>query len=270
MNGITYVIVDDCTETVAQIKEIGDDFQELLFVAAAENAQKGLDLILEHRPKLILLGIDSKNKENGLSLAFINILYKYLTVMPKIIVMSRSKSHAFEAIHYHVSGYLLKPIQKNNFIKAILPITRDNWHDAVAQKSNRLLVESDTDFISSTNSINKALVLCVKSYGDYRYLRAEEVLYFQADNNSTDIYLLSGEMITAFKTLKHFENLLQDPFYRIHNSFLINSNFISRIHTGSKLCTLRNTTRKIPFSKSYRVNIETIIARFSGENYIEF
>jgi hypothetical protein len=32
-----------------------------------------------------------------------------------------------------------------------------------------------------------------------------------ADNNSTDIHLNGGEMITAFKTLKHFEGVLSYP-----------------------------------------------------------
>jgi DNA-binding LytR/AlgR family response regulator len=44
-------------------------------------------------------------------------------------------------------------------------------------------------------------------YGDYRYIDARDICYLQADNNSTDIHLNNGEMVTAFKTLKHFEGV---------------------------------------------------------------
>jgi len=93
----------------------------------------------------------------------------------------------------------------------------------------------------------KPLIICIKSYGDYRYINADDICYFQADNNSTDIHLNSGEMITAFKTLKHFESILDFPFIRIHNSYIVNRNFISRIQAGNSLCFIRNSLKKSLF-----------------------
>lgn len=116
----------------------------------------------------------------------------------------------------------------------------------------------------------KPLVICVKSYGDYRYIDSEDILYFEADNNSTDIHLNNGEMITAFKTLKHFENVLpQNQFLRIHNSYIININQVSRIHTGNTVCYIKNSTTKLPFSKSYKDNVDLIIQKIAGGNYLE-
>jgi DNA-binding LytR/AlgR family response regulator len=113
------------------------------------------------------------------------------------------------------------------------------------------------------------LVICVKSYGDYRYIDADEICYLQADNNSTDIHLNTGEMITAFKTLKHFEGVLQAPFIRIHNSYIVNTKYIGRIHTGNSVCHLKNSTVKLPFSKSYKDNIDLIINQIASGNYLE-
>ena len=114
------------------------------------------------------------------------------------------------------------------------------------------------------------LIICVKSYGDYRYIDSTDILYFEADNNSTDIHLNNGEMITAFKTLKHFESVLPSKdFLRIHNSYIINVNQVSRIHTGNALCFIKNSTVKLPFSKSYKENVDLIITRIAGGNYLE-
>jgi DNA-binding LytR/AlgR family response regulator len=116
----------------------------------------------------------------------------------------------------------------------------------------------------------QSLVICVKSYGDYRYIDSNDILYFEADNNSTDIHLNNGEMITAFKTLKHFETVLpQIQFLRIHNSYIINVDQVSRIHTGNTVCYIKNSTTKLPFSKSYKDNVDLIITRIAGGNYLE-
>jgi DNA-binding LytR/AlgR family response regulator len=109
----------------------------------------------------------------------------------------------------------------------------------------------------------------VKSYGDYRFIEARDICYLQADNNSTDIHLNTGEMITAFKTLKHFEGVLTNPFVRIHNSYIVNVDYVSRIHTGNSVCYIKNTTTKLPFSKSYKDNIDGIIAAITNGNYLE-
>ena len=115
----------------------------------------------------------------------------------------------------------------------------------------------------------KPLIICVKSYGDYRFINADDICYLQADNNSTDLHLANGEMITAFKTLKHFENVLQSPFVRIHNSYIVNIDYVSRIHTGNSVCYIKNTTTKLPFSKSYKENIDSILQSITKGNYLE-
>jgi DNA-binding LytR/AlgR family response regulator len=115
----------------------------------------------------------------------------------------------------------------------------------------------------------KPLIICVKSYGDYRFIEAKDICYLQADNNSTDIHLYNGEMITAFKTLKHFEGVLTSPFVRIHNSYIVNIDYVSRIHTGNAVCYIKNTTIKLPFSKSYKENVDSIINSITTGNYLE-
>lgn len=129
--------------------------------------------------------------------------------------------------------------------------------------------ESNQEISFSIDSPNKPLTICIKSYGDYRYIKATDICYLQADNNSTDIHLSSGEMITAFKTLKHFEGVMKYPFVRIHNSYIVNIDFVSRIHTGNAVCHIKDTTTKLPFSKSYKENIDQIISTIAAGNYLE-
>ena len=250
---------------------------------------------------------------------------------------------AFEAIQYEVADYIIKPLQRIDFIKSILKIKKSIGEDDVFVTQNQIIttlqelkveqpqipvdvqepeeeeilflnendeellieqpqttsedtIEKDTTeedtteediagldeiedsfeeqipetYVQQPNPNNKQpLVLCIKSYGDYRYIDASDICYFQADNNSTDIHLNNGEMVTAFKTLKHFEGVLPFPFARIHNSYIVNRSYISRIHTGNAVCYIKNTTTKLPFSKSYKENVDLIISEFANGNYLE-
>jgi len=287
----TYIIIDDDKGSILKTQAVAERFKNLSFVASANNYDDGLNLILEHQPHLVFLEIDPTDKKSNLSLALINELYRYLSVVPKIIVITNKNDLAYEALQYEVIDYLLKPVNINDFRKAILkfdraiksnvPYSEEKNPVATFEVLDEALVEDieiaenpevtlGTPIVSGEMQKPQSLVICVKSYGDYRYIDSGDVLYFEADNNSTDIHLNNGEMITAFKTLKHFETVLPPTqFLRIHNSYIINVNQVSRIHTGNTVCYIKNTTTKLPFSKSYKENVDLIISRIASGNYLE-
>lgn len=299
----TYIIIDDDKGSILKTQAVAERFKNLSFVASANNYDDGLNLILEHQPRLVFLEIDPTDKKSNLSLALINELYRYLRIVPKIIVTTDKKDLAYEALQYEVVDYLLKPVNINDFRKAILKFDRAIKSDlpyleeknpaATFEVLDEALLdeletaENDVEVkdvptdenqsvtlspaeVSGEIPKQQSLIICVKSYGDYRYIDSEDVLYLEADNNSTDIHLNNGEMITAFKTLKHFETVLPPTqFLRIHNSYIINVNQVSRIHTGNTVCYIKNSTTKLPFSKSYKENVDLIISRIASGNYLE-
>ena len=288
----TFIIIDDNQDDGEKTQAIAERFRNLSYLASANNYDDGVNLILEHQPHLVFLEIDPSDKKSKLSLSLINELYRYLPVVPKIIITSSKKDLAYDALKYEVIDYLLKPLDINDFRKAILKFDRaikSNLPHLEAKNpvatfevlDETVVAELETEKDAQLKTIptsekpivfqkEQSLIICVKSYGDYRYIDSNDVLYFEADNNSTDIHLNNGEMITAFKTLKHFEAVLpQLQFLRIHNSYIINVNQVSRIHTGNTVCYIKNSTTKLPFSKSYKENVDLIIARIAGGNYLE-
>ncbi|AXB55740.1 LytR/AlgR family response regulator transcription factor [Flavobacterium fluviale] len=271
MKKYSYIIIDDDAESILKTKTTAAGFSELSFTASASNFQDGLNLVLEHKPALVFLEIEPKDLSSQLSLSFISELHRFFQEIPKIIITTKQKDKAFDAIQYGVFDYILKPLAHLDLLKTVLKLKKAN----LAPKSTVFTEEPASIVIDNVNNVTipqnveKPLTICIKSYGDYRYLNAADISYFQADNNSTDIYLNTGEMITAFKTLKHFESVLTYPFIRIHNSYVINRNYISRIHSGNSICYIKNSSKKIPFSKTYKANVDLIIADFAAGNYLE-
>ena len=328
----SFIIIDDETESILRTLSVAASFQNLHFVGSADSYEEGVNLILEHQPSLVFLEINPIKKESNLSLQLINELYRYLDIVPKIIVTSSDISLAYDAIKHGAFDYLAKPVGANDVRKLVMlyeksiakltavttkevprPIVENqvvykpsdssvsatDEASVVAEKPKAIqetesedqtedissvikeeelptndsqeVIETSKEmqFKSETNKEDKPLIICVKSYGDYRFIEAKDICYLQADNNSTDIHLFNGEMITAFKTLKHFENVLSFPFIRIHNSSIVNIDYVSRIHTGNAVCYIKNTTTKLPFSKSYKENVDAIINSITKGNYLE-
>lgn len=266
----SYVIIDDDQESVLKTKAIADGFSELFFIGSAQNASDGLSLVLEKKPEIIFLEIDPVNLSSNLSLGFIDALHKYLTILPTIIVTTQEKKLAFDSFQYEVKEYLLKPVTQTDIVKMMLRLNKLKREEEIGSVENAYQT-NNSPFSLGQKTPNEVhpLRLCIKSYGDHRYIDAEDICFFQADNNSTDIHLNSGEMITAFKTLKYFEAVLSYPFIRIHKSYIVNRNYISRIHNGNSVCYIKNTNTRLPFSKLYKGNVELVISDFANGNYLE-
>lgn len=294
----SYVIIDDNPAHVSATKAMADGFESLVFVGSATNYNDALDLILERKPDVIFLETTPENAESALSFHLMDAAYRFLKDEPRFIVTSADGSTALDALRRNAFDFLLKPFLLRDFRQVVLKLEKL----AVPTQSEPLLAaepekvsepevvadlgvdNNDSDSleiietsapepiqvpVEYTVAKEKPLIICVKSYGDYRFINADDICYLQADNNSTDLHLANGEMITAFKTLKHFENVLKTPFVRIHNSYIVNIDYVSRIHTGNSVCYIKDTTTKLPFSKSYKENIDAILTSITQGNYLE-
>ena len=68
-----------------------------------------------------------------------------------------------------------------------------------------------------------------------------------------------GSVISAFKTLKSFEKRLPKDFIRVHQSYILNSRYVSRINYGKSICSLKyGEEEELPFSKTYKDKIDSL------------
>lgn len=234
----SFILVDDSNDfetTLEQIKQ----FDDFLCVAVCQTKKEGIDKILELKPNVVFLSINDGNESQGsISFSLLSELHEYLEELPTIIVLSDVKEAAYEAYQRGVTGFLLKPIEPNELRRCLFRF----------QKTHKALF---ADKIS------------IKSNGDYNFIKFHDIIYLKADSNTTDFYLKSGKVVTAFKTLKHFEKLLPFFFFRIHHGYVINIDYVNRINLGKNSCYLDNNEIILPFSRTYKENIDTIIHRIS-------
>lgn len=108
---------------------------------------------------------------------------------------------------------------------------------------------------------NEKETLFFRNHREHHFIKLEEIIYLRADNNTTDFYLGTAGVITAFKTLKTFETVLPAQFVRVHKSYIVNLAHIYFMDTGKKLCRLRRQQQAIPISKKYIPDFESFSRR---------
>lgn len=231
----SFILIDDSSFLESSLEQL-KEFDSFLCIAVCKTKNEGINKILELKPDIVFLSISDET--HGISFSLLSELHEFLVDLPTIIVLSKTTDAAYKAYQRGVSGYLLQPLETNDLRKCLMRY----------QKTHQSLF---ADKIS------------IKSNGDYNFINPNEIVYLKADNNTTDFYLQSGKVISAFKTLKHFENLLPFYFFRIHHSYIINIDFVNRINLGKNSCYLNHNVIPLPFSRTYKENIDTIILRIS-------
>jgi len=226
---IRCLIIEEDPGIVEGIKAVGNEFSEISFYATPEIQEHALNLILKIAPDIVFINIQT------LKISLWEFLFDIAQCgleMPHFVALSSSKENAFDAFAYGFSDYILKPLSELSIRKSFL-------------KGQKCIVRKRNETI------------CLKSNKDYQYLDIAEILYLKADNNTTDFFMADGRVVGAYKTLKVFEDQLPPMFIRIHKSYIINKNCISRIHFGKSICVLNNE-HKIPFTKTFKINMENI------------
>lgn len=230
-----YFIIGADSHNAKTIQACLDSLQDYFCLGILDNCLSSIESLLRKPAHLVFLFLSNQTKDTEISLSKIKDFYTYMEVVPYIIVVSQYSDFALEAIQAGVSDYLLAPL---------------DWHQ---------LGLSLSKFKKRAPQILEQSI-CIRLYSDYRFINYKDIVYLKADNNTTDFILKNGKMVTAFKLLEHFESKLPFFFIRIHRSYIININYLSRVHLSKLRCYLHDGM-KVPFSNSYRLEIEYIIRK---------
>ncbi len=215
-----------------------EDFDEFNCIGVSDDYSISMNTVLKEKPDLVFINIDTAI-DNAFQFVSESNLYSYEESV--FVAISAFKEKAYDTIKLGFHDFLLCPLPDLEIRKTILNF----------QKKKR---------------VKKKTAICLKYYKDYRYLNTDEILFLKADNNSTEFHMSDGTIINAFKTLKTYINILPKEFSRIHKSYIVNMNYVSRIHFGKSTCSISKNNQSIPFTKNYKDimnNMNDSLAKFT-------
>lgn len=246
---ISYFVIDEGSN-VDILQNILSDFAELHSQGNSQDRDIATNMILKTKPDLVFINIDGVIKN---PFDFVNEFANYLDILPKFIALSSSEKHAYQCIKNGFLDYLKTPISELDVRKLVM---------RYAKTSIKPIKENVTQSIK-TKPKEGASLICIQSYKDYQYIKTSDVLFLKADNNTTDFYLKNETVVTAYKSLKAFEDVLPQQFLRIHKSYIVNEDYVTRINYGKLKCGISNTKHSLPFTKTYISHIDNIKSKLS-------
>lgn len=212
---------------------------KVTIVGEAANVDEALALIRAHTLDLVFLDVEMPK-----GTAF-DLLEQLGDRSFETVFVTAYNQYAIEALNTHASYYLLKPISIDELIKAV---------DYVIDiKSKEAALENK---VLTTQTIDKKGKITIPVQDGFEVIPADQILYCQADDNYTKIFLKEGQKKLVSKTLKYFEEALTDfGFARIHKSYLVNVNEITAYKKGKGGGVVLSSGREVMVSASQKANL---------------
>ena len=227
------IIIDDEPLARMMVKEYLQAYPHIAVVQECNDGFEGIKAIQQHKPDLIFLDIQMP-KINGFE------MLELVDNPPQVIFTTAFEEYAIKAFDAHAADYLLKPFSKERFDKAMQKVQ--------AQKANHTqeILETALQVPAQGNRI------VVKDNGKIKIIPLAQVQYLEGADDYVKIHTPEGIYLKK-KTLQYFEDTMPaQEFIRIHRSYIINTQLITRIdlHEKDSHLVLLTTGVRLPVSKA--------------------
>lgn len=222
------------------VRKFLEDFSEIEVLGECADGFTAVKSINEHNPDLIFLDVQMP-KLSGFE------LLEIIEHKPHVIFTTAYDSYAIKAFDENAVDYLLKPFSRERFADAVKKVvgriasqTEQNFTEVIA------LAEEKTEILQR---------IAVKSGSKIEIIAIGDIVYLESEGNYVMIHTKEGKFLKE-KTMKYFEQHLDpDTFIRIHRSYIININEISRIELFEKesyIVKLKNGDQVKASSSGYK------------------
>lgn len=234
------LIIDDEKTGAAGLKILIEQHcQEITLEGMEHSAPDGIKRILETQPDLIFLDIEM-SPDTGFDVIEATKDLDYY-----VIFTTAYDSYAIKAFKTQAVDYLLKPIDVDELKQAVKNVLKR------AQKTQNISGAQLDALIKNMRDPLKKIPL--PTGNGIVLVAIDDILYFESDSNYTQVFLKSGNKMLISKTLKSFDEKLNDQYFcRVHAAFIVNLNEIDRYMKGDGGTLIMKNKSSIPVSRAYK------------------
>lgn len=213
------VIIDDEEDSRSNTRNMIQNYcEEIEIVGEADNGPEGKKRIQELKPQVVFLDINMPGM-NGFQM--LEGIYQRDFC---VIFLTAYSEHGITAVKAGATDYLLKPLMLSELQGAVKKVVQHYETKPLGS-------------VTAKPEENKNLVLINHSKG-FTLVDFKDIVWLEASDNYTNLFLNGQKKIVASKTLKEFEAILPETdFFRIHRSALINIHFVKEYsnHEGGEV-----------------------------------
>lgn len=232
------IIVDDEINGLKSLELVCKELTEdITIVNATTNPLEAINLINTYRPDVVFMDI-SMPQLNGFEviekLKFRNFFLVFTTA---------HKHYALQALKQGATDYLLKPIDIRELRKTI---------DRIKQKMGEK--HGLPDMFATLKRINEKhnFRIHLPTRNSLEYVYPSDIVYLKAESNYTMVYLINSESVEVTRSMRNFEDQLCTTnlnFLRVHNSYIINLDYVTRYLKDDGGFVVMNGKKTIPVSR---------------------
>jgi two-component system LytT family response regulator len=218
---IKTVLVDDEPNNLETLHQLLVKYcPQVVIAGTADSVTKAREVIVEQNPDLVFLDIEMPY---GNAFELLNSLP---AIDFEIIFVTAFGNYAIEAIKFSALDYLLKPLNIKELQAAVLKAAQRIQFKNINQKLDNLYFNLNT----AKPSLQK---IALPTLEGLIFVNIKDLVWLEARGSYTCVYLSSQQRIMVSRTLKEFEDVLPvDYFSRIHQSYIINHNYIRKYNRG--------------------------------------
>jgi two-component system LytT family response regulator len=161
-----------------------------------------------------------------------------------LIITTAYDNYAIKAFKENAIDYLLKPIDSDDLKRAVSKILK--------QKESQGLGFEITKIIESFQAPTSKKIPIPLS-GKTLFVESDDIIFCKSDGNYTEFHLKNGRYEVITKNLKEVvKELLNECFYRVHNSYVVNINHIKEYIRVEGHYLIMSNNQRIPISRVKR------------------
>ena len=245
---IKAVIVDDELSSIKSLQwEIENFCENIEICDSFTNPIEAISAINYLKPDCVFLDIEMPEMDG------FQLLSKLQFRGFDLIITTAYDNYAIRAFKESAIDYLLKPIDTDDLLKSVSKIQKNKENSNLGKELKKVL-----DSLSIKNVVSKvALPLA----GKIVYVEIDDILYCKADGNYTEIYIKNQKKEMLSKKIKHIENIINSTnFFRVHNSYLVNLQYVKEFVKGDGQYLVLENKIKVPVSRSKKEELLQLLS----------
>lgn len=220
---LNVLLVDDEVNNLESLEfMLVNDCEGIHVAGKFSNAREARDWLSKHTVDVIFLDI-SMPGENG---------FQFLSNLPshhfKVVFITAHSEFAIQAIKASAVDYILKPVSIEELQQTVEKL-KQSQGNPIGTEQNQQLLQHLLQTVAKKTAPKK---IALPQLGGINFIEVDDMVSLQADSNYTIIHMNTMHKLVISKTLKDFEELLDETqFARIHKSYIVNLKYIKEYST---------------------------------------
>ena len=249
---IKAILIDDDQNLREGMKGMLERFApNIKIIGEADSVATGIEVMYTLKPQVVFLDIQL-NDGTGFDILE-QLAAKNGAIKSNIVFITAHEQYAIKAFRFSALDFLLKPVDPEELQKVIVKI------ESVLEKTNDY-AHIDLLLENIRKKVDNFKRIALSTSDGIHLFDISDIIRCESEDNYTKFYIKNSKPVMISKTLKEYEELLTEHgFERIHQSHLINLNYLKSYIKKDGGYVIMADESHLPISQRKRERLQEIL-----------